>query len=262
MGTSIVIEKIGIRQENGLYCLNDLHRAAGNESRHKPDNWLRNQQTQELIAELDVKPSIQANQTLNSTSQIPVVEQNQQVIKIINGGDQRGTYVCRELVYAYAMWINPRFHIAVIHAFDAMQRQPAAPAIPQTLPEALRLAADLAEQNQAQQARLAIAEPKAAALDSISAAAGDLCLTDAAKTLGVKRCDLIAWLQAHRWIHKRSGQGQWIAYQPQITRGHLRHVEHTYTSKSTGEERISSQVRVTAKGLTRLAGILGKGAAA
>lgn len=98
--------------------------------------------------------------------------------------------------------------------------------------------------------------PKAAALDLISAADGDLCLTDAAKNLQIPPKKLIDYLQSHRWIFKRNGQGGWISYQPRINAGLLRHVEYRYQSK--GEERINTQVRVTAKGLAKLAEILSK----
>lgn len=96
-----------IRQDSdGRYCINDLHKAAGAEKRHQPANWLRNQQTSELIEEL-------------SAPQILGVEQNQPVaVKL--GGNAPGTFVVKELVYAYAMWISPKFHVRVIRAFDAL----------------------------------------------------------------------------------------------------------------------------------------------
>lgn len=100
-----------IRQLDGLYSLNDLHVASGNEAKHKPANFMRLDTTVALIEEI----------RCSDLSIIPS--------KTITGkGKAQGTYVCKELVYAYAMWISAKFHLAVIRAFDALHGQPAAPA--------------------------------------------------------------------------------------------------------------------------------------
>ena len=50
---AIAISNVAIRQtENNLYNLNDLHKASGGEKRHELTNWLKLQQTTELIDEL------------------------------------------------------------------------------------------------------------------------------------------------------------------------------------------------------------------
>ncbi len=128
------------------------------------------------------------------------------------------------------------------------------PKLPQTLPEALRLAADLAEQNQLQAQQLAIAEPKAAALDRVSAADGDMTITNAAKVLKMRPSDLFAYLSQQKWIYKRNGVGGWIGYQDKVQSGYLTHGEYRYESnKSTGAEKLVAQVYVTPKGLAKLA---------
>lgn len=83
----------------GRFSINDLHRAAGGEDRHKPGHWLAIQQTKELIAEIE-------------TGGIPAVSRIE--------GRNGGTYGSKELVYAYAMWVSAKFHLQVIRTFDAI----------------------------------------------------------------------------------------------------------------------------------------------
>jgi phage antirepressor YoqD-like protein len=133
----------------------------------------------------------------------------------------------------------------------------AAPAIPQTLPEALRLAADLAEQNN--QLRLVVTEqaPKVEALARIANARGSMCMTDAAKHLGVQRCKMIDWMKANRWIYRREGCARWLAYQPRMASGWLEHKVTVLGLDDEGDQRLASQVRITPKGLAELAQKMG-----
>lgn len=110
----ITIFETGIRQDaQGRFCLNDLHRAAGGLAKHKPSEWLRNRQTQELAQEI-------------SRAGIPALVS-------INGGTRQGTYACRELVIAYAAWISPAFHVKVLQVFLAAV-SPAAPLLQRPQP--------------------------------------------------------------------------------------------------------------------------------
>lgn len=123
MTPDLILSNIPIHQDAaGRFCLNDLHKAAGGEKRHQPGDWLRVQQIQDLVAELKADPGIPGSEPI-------------QTLK--GGKGPQGTYAVRELVYAYAMWISPRFHLQVIRAFDALVSA-AAPAArpPRTGPEA------------------------------------------------------------------------------------------------------------------------------
>lgn len=96
--------------------------------------------------------------------------------------------------------------------------------------------------------------PKVEGFDRIAEARGALCLTDAAKALQVRRCDLITWMQEHTWIHKRTGTN-WLPYQTRIQQGVLTLKVVTRTG-ADGVDRIFDQMLVTPKGLTRLAELI------
>lgn len=94
--------------------------------------------------------------------------------------------------------------------------------------------------------------PKAEALARIAESEGSFCITDAAKTLQVPPNALFKFLRSHGWIYTRPGTSQDVAYQSKLASGLLEHKTTTVT-RSDGSEKTVTQVRVTPKGLTRLA---------
>ncbi|MCK9006238.1 hypothetical protein BVZ87_00965 [Haemophilus influenzae] len=115
--SNLTILKTSIRQSDNLYSLNDLHIASGNDPKHRPTYFVKNQQTQDLVNEIER------------------CENSHIAIKVVKGGrnpELQGTWVCEELVLSYAMWISPKFHLIVLRAFLAMQRnQPQQLALPE-----------------------------------------------------------------------------------------------------------------------------------
>ena len=115
--TNLTILNNSIRSYENLFSLNDLHKASGGADKHSPFRFMRNEQTKDLISEIN--------------SQTP----NLVASKIIRGGSDltvRGYWVCEELVLSYAMWISPKFHLIVLRAFLAMHRnQPQQLALPE-----------------------------------------------------------------------------------------------------------------------------------
>lgn len=122
---AIALAGITIRQdEYGRFCLNDLHQAAITEGFHrervKPFNFLRLDTTKALV------------ETLEEEAQQDFLIAQIRAIRIApiskEPGRYGGTYVVRELVYAYAMWVSPKFHLEVIRTYDAVvNRQLAMP---------------------------------------------------------------------------------------------------------------------------------------
>ncbi|WP_101776434.1 KilA-N domain-containing protein [Pasteurella oralis] len=124
--TNLQILSKSIRTLDNLYSLNDLHFASGNDVKHRPSLFARNEQTKELVKEIENERSTKTIFAL----------------KTIHGGadiSKQGTWACKELVIAYAAWISPAFHLIVLRAFLNQVEQPQQLALPEPKPRGILL---------------------------------------------------------------------------------------------------------------------------
>ena len=102
MQTPLIVANCNITQDNeGRYCLNELHRAAGGEQKHKPANFMRLDSTKALVAEIK-----QGSEVSNA-------------FVVLHGGKFPGTYVCREItmktyICLYYLELALRHKVAVL----------------------------------------------------------------------------------------------------------------------------------------------------
>lgn len=240
MTSTLSILGTTIRQDaEGRFCLNDCHRASGSASKDAPAQWLRTDTAKKLIAELETMQ----NCTVSETTGKQVVTEP---------GRNGGTYVVKELVYAYAMWISPAFHLTVIRAFDALVTQGLHSVKPltreQKIAEAFVL---LHEDHEKAKEQIAVLTPKAEGFDRFSNSIGRTNLREVGKALNIGSKRGIELLRELGWTF-RTQSGRWNAYAKAIDAGNIEVKYHTFTNE-TGEEVSRSQVFVTPKGMANLA---------
>ena len=181
MSESIVIANSTIRQQDGLYCLNDLHRASGGKAKSQPSYFLRTQQTQDLVNKINHSANMQS------------------AVRVINGGENRGTYVCKQLVIAYGAWVNPDFHLLVLNTFLDAAEPKQKPTLPATYLEALEALVETEKAKQAAEQKAAIA---GGALQRLGAAQGSISIRAAAKSLKHPEKALIGRLLAMGYLYR------------------------------------------------------------
>lgn len=115
-------------------------------------------------------------------------------------------------------------------------------------------------ENQGLESQVEEMKPDVEALTRIAKSQGSMCVTDAAKQLQVKPKSLFDIMSQCKWIYRRLGT-PWIGYQDKIQQGLIEH-KVTVITKPDGEDKSIPQVRVTPKGLSKLAKLLTQGAAA
>lgn len=174
--------------------------------------------------------------------------------------------ICKRDSYVIVAQLSPEFTARLVDRWQELEAAAAKPAasLPDfTDPAAAAIAwaeqykakQALAAQNAAQAEQLALAAPKAAALDLITASDEAVTMTQAAKMLGIKREALTNWMHANGWIYRQNGS--WVGYDQHIKNGRLQYKEASYTDDKTGQECCKPYCHILSKGLTKLAEVFG-----
>ena len=168
-----------------------------------------------------------------------------------NGQSYRQYLLNKEQTIDLITGYRADIRIRINRRWQELEAQASAPVIPATLSEALRLAADQAELIEHQQSRLALVEPKAAALDVIDRSIGSINVRDTAKTLGIPQNKFVNWCIAHDWMY-RDNRNKLKMSSIRMKQGFME--ERAVTYQGNSNERVATtQPLFTPKGLTRLA---------
>jgi len=144
--------------------------------------------------------------------------------------------------------LSPEFTAAVVDRWQELENGQQV-SVPQSLPEALRLAADLAEQKQRLADELAAAAPKIEFVDRYCTASGSMSFRQVAKLLKAKEPEFRLFLLESNIMYRLGG----------VLTPYHQHTEAGRFEVKTGTAAISnhafSQARFTAKGVQWVGGL-------
>ena len=172
---------------------------------------------------------------------------------------QGNTYGCfnlpRDLTVTLITGYRADLRYKVIKRLEELEASKGTPAMltgPQLMAAAL-IEANATMQAQAQQ--IEDMREDVEAHERLTKADGSLNVTEAAKNLGIRQKDLFDFLSRNGWIYKRANSQNWLGFQTKCNQGLLEH-KTTMVLKPDGSEKIAEQVRVTPKGLSKLAKLI------
>ncbi|MFC1079635.1 phage antirepressor KilAC domain-containing protein [Pasteurella multocida] len=213
-------------------------------------DYLKTTQTQDYLRALAQNLSVK--NILLTENDLVIVKQ---------GGIEQGTWLHPKLAVNFARWLSADFAVWCDLKIDALMKGEDTPQSVDPMqmlndPRTLRgLLDNYTEKVLVLEHKVEEMKPTVAAFDRIATKTeGSMCITDSAKHLGVKPKFLFDFLSSQKWIYKRPGNSNWIAYQDKLQQLLLEHKIHV-AMRDDGTEKVCERVLITAKGLTKLAKI-------
>ncbi|WP_110975188.1 phage antirepressor KilAC domain-containing protein [Acinetobacter sp. WCHAc060042] len=124
--------------------------------------------------------------------------------------------------------------------------------------ELIQLALAAEQENQALKDHVAVLAPKAQALDTIADTSNTYCIRECAKTIGIKESELIQLLIDKKWVYRDASKKLQPMAQYTLNGVFANRTSPVIKNHHDGQERVFLHMRVTAFGLTRIAGLVEK----
>lgn len=153
-----------------------------------------------------------------------------------------GKRECLILISGYSMELRAR----IIDRWQELEQGKQMFMIPQSLPEALRLAATLAEQKQELEQKVAQDAPAVEFAKKIASVEKGVPISNFAKTIGMGPLKLFDLLRDMRILMGGNGQRRNMPFQEYLDRGYFSVRENPY--EANGETRLSFTPLITGKG--------------
>lgn len=204
----------------------------------QPIHWLNNSSTREFLSELT---------KLRNLSSADLV-------RVIKGGNPnaQGTWMHEDVAIEFARWLSPAFAIWCNDRIkELMTNGSVSLQVPQTLSEALRLAADQAEKIEEQRRQLELQAPAVTFTQAVQGSNRSCLVGELAKMIcqngyEIGQNRLFEWLRDNGYLGK-SGERYNIPNQQYIEQG-LFEIKRGVRSGNDGVLHTTSTTKVTGKG--------------
>ena len=185
-----------------------------------------------------VKRTIERLAESSVISQPPMVDGE----KSANGIVEKLYMVNERDSYVVVAQLCPEFTAKLVDYWQTTKSQQFT--IPNSLPEALRLAADLAEQKAVLEAKVQADAPKVQFHDQVTEAINCQTVDEVAKVLGTGKIRMFRWLRQEGFLMSDNKP-----YQSYLDRGYFKVIEAQYNDKKRGESHTYTKTLITGKGL-------------